>query len=95
MNMFFLTNSMYDKFITNHYMIQNSYSKKIFAKAMYYNLVNELNNDQSYILGIENDNKSVDWFKKQMSNSKIEYYIYDFYLSLKSLIILISKLSIL
>ena len=88
-------NSMYDKFITNHYMIQNSYSKKnFFAKAMYYNLVNELNNDQVYILGIENDNKSVDWFKKQMSNSKIEYYIYDFYLSLKSLIILISKLSI-
>ena len=30
---------------------------------MYYNLVNELNNDQVYILGIENDNKSVDWFK--------------------------------
>ncbi len=58
------------------------------------NLINELNNEQVYILGIENDNKSVDWFKKQMSNSKIEYYIYDFYLSLKSLIILILKLSI-
>ena len=79
-------NSVYKNFITNHYMVQNNYSKKNYlSKAMYYKFMTKIKKDQRYILGIEKDNNSVDWFKNQFSNHKKQYYVYELYISLFAL----------
>ena len=80
----------FKNFITNHYMIQDEYCKKNFlAKAMYYKIIDSLKGDSVFVLGIENDIDGVDWFKKQMSNHKIKYQIFEYYLSFFSLIYLV------
>ena len=48
------------------------------------NFIINLDPEINYIFGIQNDKTGIDWFKKQMSNFKKEYYIYEFYFSKKT-----------
>ena len=84
-------NSLFSNFVTMHYTSQSDLARKKFlTKALIYKFINELKNDQYYILGIKNDSvEGVNFFKEKISNHNFNNFFYYYYISYKSVLFLI------
>ena len=75
----------HENFKTLHYTCQSDTGrKKLLSKALMYKIINDLEENQQFLLGVKNDVSGVDFFKSNFANQEVKFSSIIFPISIKA-----------